>query len=171
MNKISVIIEAVVWHSNHAVNTFFHISLHASVHAKVSKVWLEASSFSFAFDAWPYWNSFWLTCCCPSLQKVWSFGSGLGSSPAPADYSWGRCWLGRANTRAWFWAWAAKTLLSSPALPCLHHPGILSSMALAISPLAVMVEGLGQFCFHGIRVSSPTPTPTWPALLCCSGTV
>lgn len=32
-------------------------------------------------------------------------------------------------------------------------------------------EGLGQFCFHALRVGYTIPTPPGPALLCCPGEV
>lgn len=39
--KVSVIMEAVVWHSNHAVNPFIYSSLHANVHTKSQRTGLR----------------------------------------------------------------------------------------------------------------------------------
>ena len=72
----------------------------------------------------------------------------------------------------WFWAWVGAGLISLLVLPCLHHQGELSSIALASSPLAVMSKGQGRFSsFQALMVGSPTPTPSGSALLLPTGGV
>lgn len=64
-----------------------------------------------------------------------------------------------------FRTWAAAGWVCPPLLPCHHHQGDFSGIALANSPLAIMRDGWDQFCFHVPRVCSSTHTPSGPAPL------
>ena len=66
----------------------------------------------------------------------------------------------------WLQGWSVFQF--SPVLTCAE----LSGIVVTSSPYAVRNKGQDWFsCFHVPRVSSPTPIPARPALLCCPGEV
>ena len=122
---------------NHALNPFVYISFLASVHCRRSCLRPLVSAPLWMLSS--HWNSSWLSCCCPVLQKSCSFGSaGPVSSCASTCHRWGQhialnLGLGRS------------AYLSSP----IFATRVATCIALVISPFAIINKGWGQFsCFH-----------------------
>ena len=143
---------------SHTVTPFIHLSLLASVHCRVSLVWLEASGFYYTINAGPSLKllldilllpfvvqtlQFWVCrtspfTCSSRSQVGWDDRVDAGVSQLIALVpGLGSCRIGQLTSA-----------------PCLHHQGKLSTIAPACSALAVMSN-----CFSNLRIGFPTPTP------------
>ena len=119
----------------------------------------------------PHLDSSGLSCCCPEdpealIQQAWPFLESQRSTN-DVDLEW-------VNSESWIWACVVAELVSMSALLYQHHPGKLSSTALARSPNATTSLRQGQIsCSHTLGASflstegvggdggsiSPTPMP------------
>lgn len=112
----------------------------------------------------PQWDSSLTSLCCGDATAL-----GLQDAPPPPPKRSRSSrtktqWVGGSwGVTAWFWAWVIAGLVSLLDLPFPHHQSELSRIALANSPFATMSKALDLFCFHILRVISPTPSG--PALL------
>ena len=149
---------------NHVVNPFIHVSLLASIHCS------HWSGFCYTTDARPslrILSAILLLPCVMEILQLWVCKNGrsfhmLQQITDGVDIGVGKliililslgiCRVGH--------------LL---AFPSPHQQGELSTIALTSSSLAAMGKGQGQFCFHALRVGSPTPILIGPALQCCPG--
>ena len=74
-----------------------------------------------------------------------------------------------ANSQPWFWAWAARGLVSCLAFPPGHYPDELSSTVASSANTAYFKELQQLSCFGTLRPRSRSLISPGPALLFCPG--
>ena len=153
---------------NTLLSTQFYLQMFTAIsNWSVSRTW---SSFCSTINAGPSLGllseSLLLFCVIEILQ----FWTCITSPFTCSSRSQIRQMLWWTSLKHLIWAWMVAELFSLPALLCTHHQGQFSSTPQASSSDAAASKRRGQLSHsHTLGASSPAPSPSGPALLCCPG--